>query len=990
MGPGVMLHIEDKQDQILAVDQRNEDIVIVSGGRVLADSPGGAFGPELFHHPGGVQPICIHARHSATVPREARFRYLEASPDNTSLAKLAVIWGVGANADTTALDAFLRGIAGDELRRNPLLSLRVADALITLSRFQSAKQHLTQFLSDPNASSHAAQAYRLRGITALRQNQFIDAVEDLSHALDSSAMHPSAQFRARVLNDLGEALLARDDVGDLVRGENYVMQALQIESTDLSLRAAIYDNLGYVYVRRSHQTVGAERADLLEQALRHEFHARQLAINAESLSHAALIDNNIGSIFERQWDLRSALAHYLEALQVLDNGGSRNLRWLVLRNLGNVSHYLGDLQKARSYFDTALQMAADQAPIKAADVRCRLGTIHRALGELTLATEAHELCATTARKYGATTLQVSALLELAMDREEAGDVVGSVRALDDGIELLPSADADSAAIAGRILTQRAIVAATMGEFSMAQEFFLQATEYAENSRNPTVYVEALLAHADAARAAGNLDFAIELGRAALEKTEEISAHLDTERLRPAFVQKTLDTAVNLAHSIVERDRTAASAMEAIHIMERLRANPDQGSETLGIHDQLDSTELQKYRQRIRRLEDLAGTNTGGTLSTEYFAAQDMLVRERMLRLATPAPVRQISVEPGDIPSGTAVVYFLLSRNSALAVVIHASDVKTVALGDTAKFVSALRVLRERTESRLQLETSDLEALSSTPLAEALRALPDDVEHLHMVPQGSLHSFPWSALPLSSVPYQPLVGRFSVSVSHNLHIALQRQTGKPADDGRAIMISSPEYTVDGLGWSGNVQRLLWSQCEEDVFKRAFENRRNAVYSGSAATRSRLFASESRVSSILAIAAHAKADDRGAALALAPESLNEPHSGYVSMSDLSELRFENQLVVINGCRSSMRGGEIQGGERSIASRILQQGAGNAVGTLWDVSDSAVCSLMDVFYREIASGTPPARALNTAQNALRRHGRFRHPFFWASHQLHARIVE
>ena len=109
------------------------------------------------------------------------------------------------------------------------------------------------------------------------------------------------------------------------------------------------------------------------------------------------------------------------------------------------------------------------------------------------------------------------------------------------------------------------------------------------------------------------------------------------------------------------------------------------------------------------------------------------------------------------------------------------------------------------------------------------------------------------------------------------------------------------------------------------------------------------------------------------------------GRLSMAELSQLlrsgRYGEQpveLLMLSACETAA------GNERAalgLAGVAVRSGARSAMGSLWPVSDEATADLVVDFYRSMGeTGVSKARALQTAQNRLRKQPQFGHPFYWA----------
>ena len=102
--------------------------------------------------------------------------------------------------------------------------------------------------------------------------------------------------------------------------------------------------------------------------------------------------------------------------------------------------------------------------------------------------------------------------------------------------------------------------------------------------------------------------------------------------------------------------------------------------------------------------------------------------------------------------------------------------------------------------------------------------------------------------------------------------------------------------------------------------------------------------------------------------------------------------SRLVTLSACESAL--GADLGGEGLVGLTRAFQYAGvpSVVGTLWRVADRPTQSLMQGFYRELAAGRAPDRALNHAQRAMIEQTPswwqrwwvqapdHSHPFYWA----------
>jgi len=110
------------------------------------------------------------------------------------------------------------------------------------------------------------------------------------------------------------------------------------------------------------------------------------------------------------------------------------------------------------------------------------------------------------------------------------------------------------------------------------------------------------------------------------------------------------------------------------------------------------------------------------------------------------------------------------------------------------------------------------------------------------------------------------------------------------------------------------------------------------------------------------------------------------GYLRLDDVFNLRLPVDLVVLSACRTAL-GRELRGeGLMGLTRGFLYAGAKGVVASLWTVDDRATAELMGRFYRALLGPEHlrPAAALRVAQDGLRGHRRWSHPYYWAGFVL------
>lgn len=100
--------------------------------------------------------------------------------------------------------------------------------------------------------------------------------------------------------------------------------------------------------------------------------------------------------------------------------------------------------------------------------------------------------------------------------------------------------------------------------------------------------------------------------------------------------------------------------------------------------------------------------------------------------------------------------------------------------------------------------------------------------------------------------------------------------------------------------------------------------------------------------------------------------------LSLFDLYNLRLRADLAVLSGCATGLSA--VHGADElvGLTRGLLYAGARSVMVSLWDINDESTFRFMPRFYRHLAAGEPPVRALNLAQRQLLRE--YPHPYYWA----------
>lgn len=487
-------------------------------------------------------------------------------------------------------------------------------------------------------------------------------------------------------------------------------------------------------------------------------------------------------------------------------------------------------------------------------------------------------------------------------------------------------------------------------------------------------------------------------RAAVEQIERVRGVLQAERLRTAFLGSQLHIYEDAVKAAMDRDGETSVA-EAFSLVERAkgRALLDVVSGTLDLVDASERpngdpaerallAELARLRGelnwRYSRLDESEGDPSSWLLREEWHESTRRLERELNAledRLATArgvaglyAPTLELDGALALVPTDTALIEYFAAGTELIAFVLLDGKVTVVRhMGhpdDLATRVSRVHFQigravagggRPSSQGRTQRmladvrrEMSALHDLLIAPLAAAVAG----ARRLLIVPHGSLHALPFSALwdgDRYLVESHEIVTAPSASVLGRL--ATDRE---PAADGQeALVIGVPDELAPWIAAETHQVAALLGTTS---------------VLGSEATAAR-FVAEARDARIIHLACHGRfLPDRPLASGL------KLADRWLTVRDIYALRLHASLVTLSGCETGRslitRGDELLGLQRG----LFAAGAASLLISLWVVNDRTTTDVMTRFYTGYRQGASPAAALRGAQCALLAEDA--HPAFWA----------
>ena len=288
------------------------------------------------------------------------------------------------------------------------------------------------------------------------------------------------------------------------------------------------------------------------------------------------------------------------------------------------------------------------------------------------------------------------------------------------------------------------------------------------------------------------------------------------------------------------------------------------------------------------------------------------------------------------------------------------------------------------QSQEQEESVQASLLFEELLQPALDDLPEAVDKLMIVPDGSLFLLPFGSLRRTASD-APLSASYQISVLPSATLWLQwRQDPLPPATGAALVLADPTPPQASSGEAGEVERS-WPILPDRRFDRLPGARKEGenilrllgepslLRIDGDASETFLKRADLAGFDMLHIASHAIVDtenpDRSAVLLAAESSADD---GKLEVREIVGLSLSGRAVVLAACDSAS-GSVLQGeGVMSLARAFFQAGARTVVAGLWRLGDDELRDLFAGFYDHLATGQSVAAALQAAQTEALSDGR------------------
>lgn len=363
----------------------------------------------------------------------------------------------------------------------------------------------------------------------------------------------------------------------------------------------------------------------------------------------------------------------------------------------------------------------------------------------------------------------------------------------------------------------------------------------------------------------------------------------------------------------------------------------------------------------------------------------------------------------NLPPNTAMLEYFVGDSSIFVFSITARDLQLRRIAKPKDFEANIQALRQAlTNAELRFLKKDFTTFTVAAsklydylLATPLATLPPSIQHLIIVPDGSLNYVPFEILgknagssDFKNYPY--LLKNYSISYATSANLWLEqsktmvnRNTTNSALDLFAGF--APSYnSSDTLSSINSRTRSLLVRAEDyEIPGAALEVQEIAkllngkTWLGDAATKTQ-FKQQSPHFRVLHLAMHSIMDDANPLFSklLFTQLKNTVDDNDLYANDLYNLRLPAQMVVLSACNTG--NGQLRRGEgvMSLSRAFTFTGVPSTVMSLWKAPDEATRKLMLAFYQNLKLGLPKDEALQKAKLSQLSSAEpgLSNPFFWA----------
>ena len=905
------------------------------------------------------------------------------------------------------------------------LGLMVINALFTMFEYDAAIGMMQHLYALPQLTEHSHHTLTtINAMIALNRNEYQRAIT-LLLPLQKSLKEPmplTVNQHILLYSLLAEAYLysADNDTGEtfINRGEALAARPEYVPYLSTNTLSLLYDNAGFLHLRLAEAHISERRA-MLKKALEYEYRALTYAIQGNDKKQQIVLHSNIAWMLKSMAAFDSAQRNYLIALSLLYEYSDADREALIYGNLGQIYASLGLNSKANIYFLKAIELLAEQAPLRSARYACLAADVS---SKDNRANDVSSLMGTCTQAFANSSEHIDEralglLLHLEISRGSSdGAAYDSI--IVKRLQSLLKEITDNI-IKTRVQAALSAYYFTNDDVTMADTLINKAHKTSLLSADPTLIAKVNEQAMVQSIAAGNANQAKTYAEQAIKHIRKTMTNIEHVELGPAWSEQVESFFANWTGFLLEQNnqQAAISAFAASELMRGYNLR-----KALNTHKSPVDAQIQFKLDRISELSSQAiggGSQRTKSLDLSLSIETDLIKLRRQSKHESLSKDELASYYRGEVASAAsrqddyssldlktiqsrlnptqAALHYHIGSNKVGVFVITASQFFFVDLGQADSLLQSLEETRVAVSARQNDALSKLSALSLKVLPDAL---PSDVSELLIVPHRELNHVPFAALTLPSngTETSSTIGEsLSLVVLPSLTTWAQRRDESVTLKANELIIladpflasTGPHDSPDET-WSTSLPPLHWSRQEAQRLHAEFLGMPSRIFLGRQATRANLLSEGARNARILHIATHGYYNEEmpdQVGFTLATQGIDgKQDPGFVTFAELNQYKFNNTLVIVNGCQTAI--GKTRGSEGliSMARGFLMSGAENVIATLWPVSDRASAVFMHHFYQSLGTQQNISSALMSARREMRNNPRFSHPFYWAAYTHYA----
>ena len=942
---------------------------------------------------------------------------------------------------TKAIDAFAHG---ERIRRD---RGKAEDALPAYDEALNAARELNDKVMEQRVLLSKARFLDLDG------HHYADAVQYAKQATEIDTARQAPSVSALAWKTLGGAYLDMDRYTESIEASKHAADLFRQAGITFWL-GIVLENLGDAYLANG-DLAAALTTD--SEALRI---ARELKDDYGIIEMLA----EIGSIHKDRAEYQEALNDFSAAVELSLPSSFNPMQAEAWSHLGELYSILGETDQALSAYEHSLSIAqSTRNGIAELDTLDRIGQLQLESGQLDAAQQTFARALARAQESKLTRQQSGLLSGLAQTEIKQGNLAGAAAHLQQALALAAQIhqsyeQADALGVQAELAQAQGKTTEAESALQQSNEIWQSLPDHSRLAQGLSRLAELEIENGNGKPRAGDMEQANDHLAQAIDLIENSRGSIARGGLRMqyfALQHRTYDLAVYTAMQLDQAHPGGGYAAKAWEIAERARARSLLDS-LGGENAATDDPAQQPLRERLavlgRQIEDaqdhIAQLGTAAAdiekaatlqLSLHQSLIEEQELESRLFTISTKETTAPVALTPASfaqqtlVPRTALLEYWEGERASYVWLIGKDGALRVATLPPAAKLKEQVAAYEKdllarnsvlpnedfaRRSQRFAAADVRLDQharlLGETLLPASIRKPLSDDDTLLIVPDGSLHSVPFTAL-IEPGAKQYLIQRFRLidepsaaaaavvaplvprNASDEQRVAIFADPVYSKSDGRfqkadAVVPALPENTTRGAAISdagkldlSDLPRLPGSRQEALAIASVAGPHNSSLHMGFEATPGAVKTLDWKSYSVAHFAAHAVAsvnrpESSGIVLSMVD---TDGHSvdGMLWLRDIRRLHLAGDLVVLSGCGTAL-GENIPGeGLNSLSRAFLASGTKDVTATLWSADDAMSSQLMRSFYRGFVTEHLPApTALRAAQLQMLEDTRHRAPYYWA----------